>query len=366
MISQLLTDAACTAVLAFLWATNRKRFAGTSFWMIDFAFQTVAVMLILARGSIPAWVSMAVSNTLVVAGALMGYMGLTRFAGKRTVQIHNYVLLGAFLAVHMYFIFIQPNLAARNLNVSLGLLVMCAQCAWLVAFRVGRTMRRMTLWPGLIFAVFCLVSVLRIAAVLLIPPASNDFFRSGAYDTVLLMSYQMLLVLLTFAVAVMFNQRLLREVQGQEEKFTKAFRASPYGVTLTRPSDGQIIEVNDGFMAITGYSYAEAVGKTTLDLQLWVREVDRAAVVSDLSRGNRVVGREYQFRSKSGEMVTGLFTAEVININDKPWILSSIGDITERKRAEDALRESEARYHQLLESMTEAVYVLTQNGIIVL
>jgi len=104
MISQLLTDAACTAVLAFLWATNRKRFAGTSYWMIDFTFQTVAVSLILARGSIPAWASMGVSNTLVVAGAFLGYMGLTRFAGKRTVQIHNYVLLAVFLAVHLYFI----------------------------------------------------------------------------------------------------------------------------------------------------------------------------------------------------------------------------------------------------------------------
>ena len=76
MFSQVITDAACTAVLAFLWVQNRKRFAGISYWVLDFAFQTAAVLLILARGSIPAWVSMGVSNTLVVAGALLGYMGI--------------------------------------------------------------------------------------------------------------------------------------------------------------------------------------------------------------------------------------------------------------------------------------------------
>ena len=89
MLSHVLTDAVCAAVLAFLWAANRKRFAGTSYWVLDFAFQTAAALLIVLRGSIPDWVSMSVSNTLVVAGALLGYMGLTRFVAKRSRQAHN-------------------------------------------------------------------------------------------------------------------------------------------------------------------------------------------------------------------------------------------------------------------------------------
>jgi PAS domain S-box-containing protein len=229
-------------------------------------------------------------------------------------------------------------LAARSLNVSLGLLVMCSQCVWLAAFRVERAMRRMTFWVCMIFAVYCLVSVLRIVADLLIPPTGNDFFRSGAYDTVLLMLYQMLLILLTFALVLMINQRLLREVQSQEEKFTTAFRSSPYAITLTRPSDGRMLDVNEGFLRITGFTYAEAVGKTTLELNLWVTEAERATVVNELSRGNRVVGREYQFRKKSGELLAGLFSAEVITINDQPLILSSISDITDRKEAEEKVK----------------------------
>ena len=360
MFSHVITDAVCTAVLAFLWVQNRKRFAGTSYWVLDFAFQTAAVLLIVLRGSIPDWVSMGVSNTLVVAGALLGYMGLTRFVAKRSRQAHNYVLLAAFFAVHLYFVFAQPNLAARNLIVSLGLLVMCFQCVWLALRRVEHGMRRTTQWVALVFSVFCLVSIVRIVIILARPPASNDFFRSGAYDTLLLMSYQLLMILLTFALALMINQRLIGEIVTQEEKFTRAFRSSPYAITLTRPSDGKMLDVNDGFAAITGYSYAEAVGRTTLDLQLWVDEEDRVAVVSELSQGNRVVGREYQFRKRTGELVVGLFSAEIIKINDQPRILSSISDITERKRAE-AERE---RLMTAIEQAGEIVIITDPEGTI--
>jgi PAS domain S-box-containing protein len=349
MLSHVLTDAVCTAVLAFLWVQNRKRFAGTLYWVLDFAFQTAAVVLILLRGTVPAWVSMGVSNTLVVGGAFLGYVGLTRFLGKRIPQLHNYFLLAAFLAVHLYFVFAQPNLTARNLNVSLGLLVMCFQCVWLVLHQARGVMRRMTRWVGLIFGVFCLVSIIRIVVDLVKAPTTNDFFRTGAYDTVLLMSYQMLLILLTFSLALMINQRLLREIQAQEEKFTKAFRLSPYAITLTRPSDGQMLDVNDGFVAITGYALHEAIGKSTLDLRLWAREADRAAVIDELSQGVRIVGREAQFRKKSGELMTGLLSAEIITIDDQPCILSSISDITERKKAEAALQESERNLREAQE-----------------
>jgi PAS domain S-box-containing protein len=365
MLSQVLTDAVCVAVLAFLWVQNRKRFAGTFYWVLDLAFQTAAALLILLRGSIPAWASIGVSSPLVVAGGLLGYMGLTRFVGRRSLQVHNYVALLAFVAVHLYFAFVQPSLAVRDLNVSLGLLFICFQCAWLLLRRVHRGMRRMTLAAGLVFTVFCLVGIVRTVLILLIPPVGNDFFRSAAFDTLLLMTYQMLLILLAFALALMINQRLFREVQIQEEKFTTAFRSSPYAITLTRLSDDHLIDVNDGFVTITGYSRAETTGKTALDLQLWARESDRAAMVSELSQGNRIVGREYQFRKMSGELMTGLFSAEIIRIDGLPWVLSSISDITERKRTEEALRESDDKFKHVFESANVGKSITLPTGEIV-
>jgi PAS domain S-box-containing protein len=305
--------------------------------LFDFVLQTTATVLIILRGNIPDWISMTLANALMLAGAWLSYMGLLRFAGKKSSQIPNYVLLGVFLAVHSYVVHVRPNLAARDVSLSLGLLILCFQCVWLILRRVERNMRRMMREVGLVFGVFCLVSLVRIAVVLISPPASNDFFQSGLYDTLMLVANQILLILLAFALTLMVNRRLLAEIRTQEEKYAKAFRSSPYAITLTRARDGQILEVNEGFTRITGYTCAEAAGKTTIDLNLWVREEDRAAVVDELLQSGRIVEREHQFRKKSGERLIGLFSAETITIDDQSWVLSSISDITERKQAEEKI-----------------------------
>jgi PAS domain S-box-containing protein len=338
LFSHIVTDALCTAVMAFLWVQNRRRFPGIILLVVDFACQTGAVLLIVLRGSIPDWVSMTASNTLVVMGAVFGFVGLSRFIGKKSRQFQNIILLAIFVVVHLYFEMVHPNLAARNLNVSLALIAVCAQCLWLSIGRAEGEMRHITGLVGLVFGLFCLVSLVRIAVILSGPLPNNDLFRSGAYDALVLMAYQILLILLTFALTLMVNRRLLLEIRGQEEKFGAAFRSSPYAITLSQPSDGRIIEVNDGFVRITGHSAAEAVGKTVPELRLWARDEDRDAVLGALSRGERLSELECQFRTKSGELITGSLSAELIHFGDKAVIQSSIADITDRRRGEEALR----------------------------
>lgn len=349
VFSNVLTDIVCMLVILLLWHQSRKRFAGTGFWVFDYAFQTAALFLIILRGSIPDWMSMVLANTLVIAGALLGYMGLGRFVEKKISQVHNYVLLAAFACVHTYFAFVQPNLAARSLNLSVGLLIICFQCMWLLVHRVEAGMRQLTLGVGIVFGAYCLVSIVRIVDFFIGMGATNDYFQSGAFESLILISYQMLFILLTYSLALMFNKRLLVEVKTQEEKFSKAFHSSPYAIMLTRLSDGQIIEVNDGFLNITGYQYAEIMGKTTVGLQFWDKEEDRVVAVNELSKIGKVKGREFQFRKKSGEMITGLFSAEIIPINNQEFVLSSISDITERKRAEV---EREKLIRELQEALT--------------
>ncbi len=279
VFSDMLSYIVCMLVILFLWHQSRKRFAGTDFFVFSFAFQTSALFLIVLRGSIQGWISVVLANILVIAGALLAYMGLERFVGKKSSQIHNYAMLAVFACVQTYFTFFQPSVAARTLNVSVGLIIICFQCMWLLWHRVEPGMRRLTLGVGMVFAAYCLVSVVRIVWFFVGMHSMSDYFHSGAFEPLILISYQILFILLTFSLALMFNKRLLMEVKMQEEKFSKAFHSSPYAVTLTRLSDGQIIEANDGFFYITGYRHEEVMGKTTLGLQLWDKEEDRVAVV---------------------------------------------------------------------------------------
>jgi PAS domain S-box-containing protein len=358
-------DVVCLVVILSLWHQSRKRFSGMGFWAFDFTFQTAAMFLIILRGSIPDWMSMVLANTLIIGGAILGYMGLGSFVGKKISQVHNYLLLAAFVCIHAYFTLFQPSQAARNLNVTIGLLIICFQCLWFLVHGVESGMRRLTLGVGVVFGGYCLVSIIRIVAFFTGTPAANNFFHSGAFESLMLISYQMLFILLTYSLVLMVNKRLLMEVTTQEEKFAKAFRSSPYGITLTRLSDGEIIEVNDGFLSISGYQYAEVIGTTTIDLHLWNKEEDRAVAVNELSKSGKVQGREFQFRKKSGEWITGLFSAEIILINNQKYVLSSISDITERKQAEMQLEEVAKKYSALFNANSDGVWIHNLNGEIV-
>jgi diguanylate cyclase (GGDEF)-like protein/PAS domain S-box-containing protein len=157
----------------------------------------------------------------------------------------------------------------------------------------------------------------------------------------------MLLILLTYGLVLMVNKRLLMEIGAQEEIFAKAFQTSPYGITITSATDGKFINVNSAFTAITGFTRKEALAGSSIGMRLWVNEDDRRRVVADLQVGQAIVDQEVQFRTKSGEVITGLFSAQTIQLSYGPCILSSIGDITARKRIEEALKESENRYREL-------------------
>jgi PAS domain S-box-containing protein len=131
-----------------------------------------------------------------------------------------------------------------------------------------------------------------------------------------------------------------------EEKFSKAFKTSPYAITITRPEDGKIIEVNEAFTLMTGFTREETLSNSTVDLKLWSSDEDRKSVVASLRKGQAVVGKEFPFRTKSGKIITCLFSAQLIKLGIGTCILSSINDITERKQVEEDKSKLEAQLFQ--------------------
>lgn len=339
LFTMLATDILCTLVLVQLWRQSRERFSGTGFWAVDYSFQTGALFLILLRGILPDFASLVLANTMVVAGAILGYIGLERFTGRKGPQVHNYLLLFFFFLVHSYFTFIQPDLRVRTINISAALMIVCFQCSWLMFTRVGPNLRQLTRGVGFVFGAFCLVNIFRIVEQVKIVELRQDYFHSSGLENLVPLLYQLLLILLTYSLYLMVNKRLLISIENEEEKFSRAFHCAPYAIILTRFSDGKIVEVNDAFVNTTGYARPEVLGETTLGIHFWHSEDSRNKIISELSRNGSVRDLETQFRTKSGEMRTSLISAVFININNERSILSSIVDITERKRMEDERKQ---------------------------
>jgi PAS domain S-box-containing protein len=341
--------------IGIIWRENRKRFAGLSFWLADMLLQAIGGLLIILRGLVPDFVSIVIANTMVQTGIILILMGLERFTGKKGWHIHNYILLAVFIIVFIYYTNIQPSLWAREITLSAMIIILAFQCCWLLLKRVSPALRQATRLTGIVFASYGIVNIARIILQLAFPPQNNDFFKSGAIDSLSITLYIVLSISLTIALILMVGRRLQGEVQSQEEKFRAAFHSSPYAITITRPSDGKIVEVNDGFIKITGYQYDEVIGKSTVDLNLWAREEDRKTVVNTLLTGGNLTDAEYHFRIKSGDIITGLFSAEMITASDGKLIVSSINNITKRKLLEQQLMQEKMRIEATLQSSGDGI-----------
>jgi len=129
-----------------------------------------------------------------------------------------------------------------------------------------------------------------------------------------------------------------------EEKFSKAFRQSPMLLSITTVQDGRYVEVNDTFLELTGCKREEIIGRTPFDIGLLPDASVRAAIVERLAAGDVVRNYEFAIPTRLGEVRTGLGSAELIEINGTPCILAGATDITDLKRAEATLRESEERF----------------------
>jgi len=351
IFSYVISNAICAAVMTFLWLQNRKQIVGVGFWVADFLMQFAAVLLIALRGMVPDFASMVVSNSLVIGGTILLYIGLERYSGKPGPQIQNYIMLALFFSVQSYFSLAQPNMSVRNINISLGLLFICAQCAWLMLRRAEVEFRQNSKLVGIVFVLFCLVSIARIFIELSMP-TGNDLFKSGLLDTLSILTYQMFFVSLTFALVLMVNRRLhtaleqditLRKrteeaLKTSEEKFSTAFQNHPDAIVISSIKDGKIMEANESFFRISGYAKVETIGKTTIELNLWGKLRDRKQFVKQLQKSGRVVNFETKFRRKSGELFTGWISGGGIQIRKKNYVLTVIHDVSERKRNEEMLR----------------------------
>ncbi len=138
------------------------------------------------------------------------------------------------------------------------------------------------------------------------------------------------------------RKRAEAALKASEEKFSNAFRTSPYAIAITHAEDGMIVDVNDAFLSMSGFSREEILASSSIGLKLWADEGDRNRVLAELRAGRPVVGMEYLFQTKSGELITGLFSAHVLRLGSEPFFLSSINDITGRKRAEAELANAKA------------------------
>jgi PAS domain S-box-containing protein len=147
------------------------------------------------------------------------------------------------------------------------------------------------------------------------------------------------------------RKRVEFALRESEERFAKAFNSSPLSLTISSLVTGKLVEVNETFVTVTGFSREEAIGRTTAELGVWARPGDREQELADVAGAGRLRNREYVFRVRDGQEITGILSAETIDIGGEPCALTVIQDITDRKKFEQALREADRRKDEFLATL---------------
>ena len=142
-----------------------------------------------------------------------------------------------------------------------------------------------------------------------------------------------------------------------EERFAKAFQANPAVIAISTYPEGKYLDVNEAFTTSLGYTAAEALGKTGLELGVWSVPSQREAIINAVEEGRLVRGVECQLRAKSGDLLTVLASVEQIELSGQRCLLFINYDITARNASEKMVIEARARFLQLAENIREVFWL---------
>ena len=148
------------------------------------------------------------------------------------------------------------------------------------------------------------------------------------------------------------------KLRKSEEKFREIFNTSPDSINLNSLESGKYLDINEGFTNLTGYSREDVIGKTSQEINIWndLKDIDR--LVAGVKKDGIVKNLEAVFKTKDGQTVIGLMSACLLNIDDKPVILSVTNDITHREQ----MLTDHKRFLTAIEQLAESIVITDIQG----
>jgi len=143
------------------------------------------------------------------------------------------------------------------------------------------------------------------------------------------------------------EQEQRHEQASREAKYSALFTRSPDAGLLTRARTAEIVEANDQFARLTGYSPQDVVAKRIPDISVWACPSRRGAFIDELTENGHVEDFETPIFRKDGSVLEASLSANRFAMNGEEFILTTIRDVGPRKQAQLELKQSQIRLREL-------------------
>ncbi len=155
-----------------------------------------------------------------------------------------------------------------------------------------------------------------------------------------------------------------KKILESEEQIRTIFNSIPIPLGLTRISDGKILFANPSVADLVGYNLNEVMGKSILDY--YYDPSNRQELLEKVKKDGSVGNHEILVRKRDGSPIWLIISLRPIKYYKEDVFILAAYDITERKRAEEIIKESESQYRRIFDSMGDVIFVVDRKLNIVL
>ncbi|NKC01603.1 MAG: EAL domain-containing protein [Pseudomonadales bacterium] len=145
-----------------------------------------------------------------------------------------------------------------------------------------------------------------------------------------------------------------------EARFSQVFHRNPDAILILRASDNMVIDFNQGFTDLLGYSREDAIGDPELEKQFWVNANERLALAERMRTEKEIIGYETTFRAVNGGLLHVEIALRYIEIDGDLCLLCLGRDITKRISAEAALIETEEKFEKVFTQSPDGIIIIRQ------
>lgn len=142
---------------------------------------------------------------------------------------------------------------------------------------------------------------------------------------------------------ILERNKTLDALRQSESRFSTIFHRSPVPIVITRLEDAAIVDANDAFAKLLGYERHDLIAKTTPEVGLWVNPEKRVEAVASILKAGSLHNHEIHGRTRSGQLLILLASAELIAFGDVPHVVSILYDVTDQRHL-----EAQTRYQAML------------------